>query len=91
MITGLLALGVIVALGATASLVSIGISAFWLLPLAVVLLLGVSSLRGVRADESTWRSTSTSQLQQRSVQAQGEEPIMGPANSQAGAAGLLPT
>jgi hypothetical protein len=39
------AVGVVIALAATAALVSVGIAAWWLLPVAVVLLLGLSLRR----------------------------------------------
>jgi hypothetical protein len=42
------ALGVVIALALTAALAGAGVAAWWLLPLAVVLLLGVSLRRASR-------------------------------------------
>ena len=44
-----IAVGLVAALGATAILVSLSISAWWLLPLAVIALLAESVLRAARS------------------------------------------
>jgi hypothetical protein len=44
----LVAAGVVVALAVTAGLAAAGVSAWWLLPVAVLVLLAVSLRRGVR-------------------------------------------
>jgi predicted ABC-type sugar transport system permease subunit len=45
-----IAVGVITALGATAALATTGVPAWWLLPAAVAVLLGLSLRRGSRSD-----------------------------------------
>jgi hypothetical protein len=51
-----IALGVVLALGATAGLVAAGVPAWWLLPLTVVALLGLSLSRAARPRSRTVQS-----------------------------------
>jgi hypothetical protein len=51
------AVGVVVALGLTGLVAGLGVSAWWVMPLAVLLLLGLSILRAARKAERTPKGT----------------------------------
>jgi hypothetical protein len=51
------AIGVVLALGLTGLVAGLGVSAWWVMPLAVVLLLGFSILRAAREAERTLKGT----------------------------------
>jgi hypothetical protein len=51
------AVGVVVALGLTGLAAGLGVSAWWVMPLAVLLLLGLSILRAARKAERTLKGT----------------------------------